>query len=60
MVLIVGFVVVLAVVIALALAWLPMQLLMSRMAMNVKAFIERQRDRRLSKRGSPDRRKPVT
>lgn len=60
MVLMVGFVVALAVVIALALAWLPMQLLLSRMARNVKEFIERQRDRRMSKRGSPDRRKAIT
>jgi uncharacterized protein HemY len=53
-------VLILAVGVALALAWLPMQLLMSQMSRSVKAFIERQRERRSSHRGTADRRKAPT
>lgn len=45
-----------AVVIALALAWLPMRLLVGRMARDISNFIQRQRDRRRVERGTPDRR----
>ena len=48
-------------VLALALAYLPMRLLVAQMARSVAApireFIQRQRDRRASVRKSPDRRK---
>jgi hypothetical protein len=44
------------VVIALGLAYLPMRLLMGRMAANISTFIQRQRDRRRIERGTPDRR----
>ncbi len=44
------------VVIALALAWLPMRLLVGRMARDISNFIQRQRDRRRVERGTPDRR----
>jgi hypothetical protein len=47
----------LAVVLALALAYLPMRLLLAQMAKRVTAFIQRQRERRLSHRDTPDRRK---
>ena len=43
-------------VIALGLAYLPMRLLMGRMAANISTFIQRQRDRRRIERGTPDRR----
>ena len=46
---------------ALLLAYLPMRLLISRMAKNIaapiRAFIQRQRDRRAMERATPDRRK---
>jgi hypothetical protein len=47
----------LGVVLALALAYLPMRLLVGQMARNVREFIQRQRDRRLVQRGTPDRRR---
>jgi hypothetical protein len=47
----------LAVVLAIGLAWLPMQLLVSHMARHVRAFIQRQRERRTVNRQTPDRRK---
>ena len=47
----------LAIVFALALAYVPMQLLISQMAKNVRRFIQRQRDRRSLARDTPDRRK---
>ncbi len=50
----------LAVALALALAYFPMRLLLAQMARNVTAFIERQRERRRVKRESPDRRRAVT
>jgi hypothetical protein len=46
----------LALVIGLALAWLPMRILLGQMARNVTSFIQRQRDRRSAERGTPDRR----
>ena len=45
-----------AVALALALAWLPMRLLLGRMARDISNFIQRQRDRRRVERGTPDRR----
>jgi len=46
---------------ALALAYLPMRLLLAQMARNIAApirdFIQRQRDRRERERQTPDRRK---
>ncbi len=46
-----------AVVLGIALAYVPMRLLMSHIARNVVAFIQRQRDRRMTDRDTPDRRK---
>lgn len=43
-------------VLALGLAWAPMQLLLAQMAKNVRAFVQRQRDRRAAQRETPDRR----
>src|SRR5437016_7528405 len=43
-------VVIAAVVIALALAWLPMQVLTSQMARRIRQFIQRQRERRHARR----------
>ena len=43
-------------VVAVGLAYLPMRLLMGRMAAGISNFIERQRERRRVVRGSPDRR----
>ena len=50
-------VLILAVTLALALAWLPMQLLVSQMTKRVTAFIQRQRERRRNHRDTPERRK---
>ena len=50
---------ILAVVLALALAYVPMRLLLWQMARNVKAFIQRQRERRRVTRATPDRRKTI-
>ena len=47
---------VVGVALALALAWLPMRLLLGRMARDISNFIQRQRDRRRVERGTPDRR----
>lgn len=44
------------VILALGLAWAPMQLLVAQMAKNVSAFVQRQRDRRNARRDTPDRR----
>lgn len=41
---------------ALALAWLPMRLVVSQIAKNVRQFIQRQRERRAIARDTPDRR----
>lgn len=46
-----------ALVLGLALAYLPMRLLLTQMARNVREFIQRQRDRRQAQRATPDRRK---
>jgi hypothetical protein len=46
-----------AVALGIALAYLPMRLLLSTMAKNVREFIQRQRDRRAVSRATPDRRK---
>jgi uncharacterized membrane protein YciS (DUF1049 family) len=45
-----------AIAIAVGLAWLPMRLLLGRMARDISNFIQRQRDRRRVERGTPDRR----
>ncbi|HKR65296.1 MAG TPA: hypothetical protein VJZ00_16305 [Thermoanaerobaculia bacterium] len=42
--------------IGLALAYVPMRLLVGQMARHVQQFIQRQRDRRRVERGTPDRR----
>jgi len=42
---------------AIALAYVPMRLLIAQMAKNVQQFIQRQRDRRAMDRHTPDRRK---
>lgn len=47
-----------AIALGLALAYLPMRLLLATMAKNVTQFIQRQRERRRSSRDGPDRRKP--
>lgn len=60
MVLTVAVVSILAIAIAVGLAWLPMQLLMLQMAKRVREFIQRQRERRLSQRDTADRRKAPT
>lgn len=44
------------ILIAIGLAWLPMRLLLGRMAAGISNFIQRQRDRRRVERGTPDRR----
>ena len=46
-----------AVALGIALAYVPMKLLMAHIARNVVAFIQRQRDRRSGPRDTPDRRK---
>ena len=50
------FFIALALALSVVLAWLPMRLLMSQMARNVREFIQRQRERRRVERGTPDRR----
>ena len=46
----------LVVLLTLALAYVPMRLLVAQMARNVRSFIQRQRERRAVERGTPDRR----
>ncbi|HUP45924.1 MAG TPA: hypothetical protein VM779_10480 [Thermoanaerobaculia bacterium] len=46
-----------AVLLGIALAYVPMRLVVSQIARNVRQFIQRQRDRRRAERGTPDRRK---
>lgn len=46
-----------AVVLGIALAYVPMRLLLAQIAKNVSSFIQRQRDRRRTARTTPDRRK---
>ena len=50
-------VIALAVALGIALAYLPMRLLVTHIANNVRQFIQRQRDRRRIARETPDRRK---
>ena len=45
-----------AVALAIGLAYLPMRLLLGKMARDITSFIQRQRDRRRIERGTPDRR----
>ncbi|HEX3111141.1 MAG TPA: hypothetical protein VHU41_18710 [Thermoanaerobaculia bacterium] len=47
----------LVLLLALALAYVPMRLLVTQMARNVRSFIQRQRERRAVERKTPDRRK---
>jgi hypothetical protein len=49
-----------AVALGVALAYVPMRLLLVQMAKNVSQFIQRQRDRRNAEREGPDRRKVET
>jgi len=46
-----------AIALGIALAYVPMRLLLGHIARNVREFIQRQRDRRSSSRDTPDRRK---
>ena len=46
-----------AVLLGIALAYVPMRLLVAQIAKNVSQFIQRQRDRRRVARSTPDRRK---
>jgi hypothetical protein len=48
-----------AVVVAIGLAYLPLRLLVGHMARNLREFIQRQRERRVVHRETPDRRKVV-
>lgn len=50
-------VVALVILLALALAYVPMRLLVTQMARNVRSFIQRERERRTVARKTPDRRK---
>ena len=49
-------VILVAVLLGIALAYVPMRLLLATMAKNIKQFIQRQRDRREVSRETPDRR----
>lgn len=49
----------LVLLLALALAYVPMRLLVTQMARNVRSFIQRERERRAVARKTPDRRKPA-
>jgi hypothetical protein len=46
-----------AIALGVALAYVPMRLLVSHMARTIRQFIERQRDRRRQARETPERRK---
>ncbi|HEV8660414.1 MAG TPA: hypothetical protein VGS96_17550 [Thermoanaerobaculia bacterium] len=46
-----------AVALGIALAYVPMRLIVTQIAKNVREFIQRQRDRRRISRETPDRRK---
>jgi hypothetical protein len=46
-----------ALLLGIALAYVPMRLLLAQIAKNVTQFIQRQRDRRRVARDTPDRRK---
>lgn len=43
-------------VVAIGLAYLPLRLLLARMAVGISQFIQRQRERRRVERGTPERR----
>lgn len=45
------------VILGIALAYVPMRLLVGQIARNVRQFIQRSRDRRHEMRGTPDRRR---
>jgi len=45
-----------ALVVAVGLAYLPLRLLLGKMARDISSFIQRQRDRRRTERETPDRR----
>ena len=45
-----------ALAVAVGLAYVPMRLLIGKMARDITSFIQRQRDRRRVERGTPDRR----
>jgi hypothetical protein len=49
----------LAVVLAIALAYVPLRLLVEHIARNIRELIERQRERRTSGRETPERRKAI-
>lgn len=49
-------VILVAVLLGIALAYVPMRLLLATMAKNIKQFIQRQRDRREVTRETPERR----
>lgn len=51
-----GLALVVAVAVGVGLAYLPMRLLMARMARDISQLIQRQRERRRVERGTPDRR----
>jgi hypothetical protein len=48
--------IIVALAIGLALAYVPMRLLLGQMARHITTFIQRQRDRRRVERDTPDRR----
>ncbi|HYI12188.1 MAG TPA: hypothetical protein VEK57_24250 [Thermoanaerobaculia bacterium] len=54
--LVVGLALIVALALGLALAYVPMRLLVAQMARNITTFIQRQRERRREERGTPDRR----
>jgi hypothetical protein len=49
----------LAVILAIALAYVPLRLLVDHIARNIREFIQRERERRRIGRESPERRKAV-
>ncbi len=49
----------LAVIVGVGLAYVPLRLLVSHIARNVRELIQRQRERRATDRGSPERRRAV-
>jgi hypothetical protein len=46
-------------VLAIALAWIPLRLILGHMAKNIRTFMQRNRERRINARETPDRRKVV-
>ena len=49
----------LAVILAIALAYVPLRLLVDHIARNIREFIQREHERRTAGRDSPERRKAV-